>query len=491
MGNCFTSRSNSIVDKYPSKRWRRGKGVWMGIENVLGRDFRNICEFYALGKVIGKGRFGLIREAAHRESKKLFACKSVLKKNLETAEALGGVRREVCVMEHLKANENVVQLEEVYEDKEYIHIVMELCSGDNLLQSVTAVEHYSERDAANTIKSVLEVVAQMHSENIVHRDVRPQNFLFSKRGEGAKVKAIHFGCAAFFNGNEHFEEFFGGAQYVAPEVINGAYSAKADVWSCGVILFILLSGMPPFSGTDERDTFCRVLRGRPDYTGKAWRHISPAAKKCLKRLLHMDPRRRSSAQSLLSDPWLVENGTASTKPIHPVVFGRLKSLTAMDTVNTEALRLIAYNVEKDEITELLHIFRELDSDRRGWITIKELRAGVNELKITLLDEKLELLTDAVDVDQEGAINYEGFVCSVIRLYESKKEDASLEAFKYWDTNGDGCICKKEMVKALGDGFDSEQVEDIIDLADQDGDGVISFSEYKALMEDSLSEDNWR
>lgn len=478
MGNCLSASNNQVQDE---ETLAERKGVWTRIENILGSEFEDITQYYAVGKVIGKGRFGLIREVACLETHQVFACKSILKNNLKSSSQVSAVRREVAVMDHLKGNEHIIDLEDVFEDKEYIHIIMELCTGDDLFKSVSAVNHYSERDAADAIKSVLEIVEHMHSRNVVHRDIRPQNFLFSKKGEGAKVKAIHFGCSAFYSGHESFADFFGGAQYVAPEVINGAYSYKADLWSCGVILFILLSGTSPFRGANQQETCCRVLRGRPDYTGKAWRYISSGAKKCLKKMLQMNPNKRPTAEEVLQDQWLVENGTASSNPLHNAVFRRFKSFAAMNTLKKESLRLIAYNMPEHEIKDLLRIFYDLDADRDGVITMQELQRGLGRLESALPESDLQSIMDAVDVDQDGVIDYEEFVNTTIRMARSKKEDTLQETFKYFDIDGNGYITKNELLTVLGGRPDADKVGDIMTRVDTDKDGKISFAEYSTMM----------
>jgi calcium-dependent protein kinase len=184
------------------------------------------------------------------------------------------VSLEVSIMNHLSGHPNVVKLYDVFEDKRNVHIVMELCTGGELFDRIVARGHYSEKSAAQIIRAVVEVVAHCHTMGVVHRDLKPENFLLSSAGSASELKAIDFGLSAFFQAGKPLTDIVGSAYYVAPEVLRKKYSSQCDIWSCGVILYILLCGIPPFYADTEAAIFKAVIKGSIDFEAHPWPRVS-------------------------------------------------------------------------------------------------------------------------------------------------------------------------------------------------------------------------
>jgi len=175
-----------------------------------------------------------------------YACKSIPKRNFLSQEDYKDVYREIPIMHHLSDRSNVIRIHGAYEDAHFVHIIMELCAGGDLFDRIVTKGHYSERKAAKLIKTIVGMVEGCYSLGVMHRDLKPENFLFAGTSEDAPLKAIDFGLSMFYKPGDKFSDVVGSPYYVAPEVLQKCYGPKADVWSAGVILYILLCGVPPF-----------------------------------------------------------------------------------------------------------------------------------------------------------------------------------------------------------------------------------------------------
>ncbi|MCO5600803.1 hypothetical protein L7F22_054919 [Adiantum nelumboides] len=216
--------------------------------NVLQRRTENFKELFDLGRRLGQGQFGTTYLCVERSSGLEFACKVIEKCKLLNRGDVEDVRREIRIMHHLSGSPHIVAIHGAFEDTSSVYVVMELCSGGELFDRIIKRGHYSEREASRLIQVIVVVVQSCHSLGVMHRDLKPENFLFlMDNGDSPlELKAIDFGLSTFFKPGEVFEDLVGSPYYVAPEVLKKSYGPEADVWSAGVILYILLCGVPPF-----------------------------------------------------------------------------------------------------------------------------------------------------------------------------------------------------------------------------------------------------
>ncbi|RDX78631.1 hypothetical protein CR513_41060, partial [Mucuna pruriens] len=250
---------------------------------VLPYRTKNLAEVYTLGRELGKGQFGITFQCTQNSTGRTYACKSIAKRKLLCKKDYDDVWREVQIMQHLSENPNVVRIHETYEDASSVYLIMELCEGGDLFDKIEQKGRYGEREAANLIKNVVEIIEGCHSRGVFHRDIKPENLLFDAVGEDAKLKIIDFGMSVFYEpamlsrlfevspilnfchyqinqnpftlctlntvlffSGEIFCDVVGSPYYVAPEVLHKHYGPESDMWSAGVILYILLCGVPPF-----------------------------------------------------------------------------------------------------------------------------------------------------------------------------------------------------------------------------------------------------
>ncbi|KAK1587542.1 hypothetical protein Q3G72_014008 [Acer saccharum] len=255
---------------------------------------------YIFGRELGRGQFGVTYLVTHKETKQQFACKSIATRKLINRDDIEDVRREVQIMHHLTCHRNIVELKAAYEDRHSVNLIMELCAGGELFDRIIAKGHYSERAAANLCRQMVTVVHYCHSMGVMHRDLKPENFLLLSADEDSPLKAMDFRLSVFFRPGEVFRDLVGSAYYVAPEVLHRSYGAEADIWSAGVILYILLSGVPPFWGENEQGIFDAVLWGHIDFSSDPWPSISSSAKDLVKKMMCADPKERLSAVEVLN-----------------------------------------------------------------------------------------------------------------------------------------------------------------------------------------------
>ncbi|KAL6317064.1 hypothetical protein AAG906_029816 [Vitis piasezkii] len=368
------------------------------IGTVLGRPLCEITSIYDIGKELGGSSTGL-----------KYACKSISKRKLK---------------KYLTGQPNIVEFKGAYEDKQNLHLVMELCS-------------YSEREAADICRQIVTVVHVCHFMGVMHRDLKPENFLMVSREENSPLKATDFGLSVFIEDNEVYKDVVGSAYYVAPEVLRRSYGKEIDVWSAGVILYILLSGVPPFWGENEKSIFDAVLQGYVDFDSAPWPSISGSAKDLIKKMLMKDPKRRITASDALNHPWLREDGEASDKPIDSAVLVRMKQFRAMNKLKKLALKVIAENLSEEDIKGLKQMFNNMDTDRSGTITFEELKTGLSRLGSKLSELEIKQLMDAVDVDQNGTLDYTEFITATMQRHRLEKEENLFKAFQFFDKDSSG------------------------------------------------------
>ncbi|OIW16470.1 hypothetical protein TanjilG_19186 [Lupinus angustifolius] len=450
---------------------------------VLGHKTPNIRDLYTLGRKLGQGQFGTTYLCTENSTSIEYACKSISKRKLISKEDVEDVRREIQIMHHLAGHNNIVTIKGAYEDPLYVHIVMELCSGGELFDRIIQRGHYTERKAAELTKIIVGVVEACHSLGVMHRDLKPENFLLVNKDNDFSLKAIDFGLSVFFKPGQVFTDVVGSPYYVAPEVLLKHYGPEADVWTAGVILYILLSGVPPFWAETQQGIFDAVLKGHIDFDSEPWPLISDSGKDLIRKMLCSRPSERSTAHEVLCHPWICENGVAPDRALDPAVLSRLKHFSAMNKLKKMALRVIAESLSEEEIAGLREMFQAMDTDNSGAITFDELKAGLRRYGSTLKDTEIRDLMEAADVDNSGTIDYGEFIAATVHLNKLEREEHLVAAFQYFDKDGSGYITVDELQQACAEhNMTDVFLEDIIREVDQDNDGRIDYGEFAAMMQ---------
>ncbi|KAE9610034.1 hypothetical protein Lal_00006088 [Lupinus albus] len=450
-----------------------------------------ISDKYVLGRELGRGEFGITYLCTDRETKQQLACKSISKRKLRTTIDIEDVRREVAIMSTLPEHPNLVKLKATYEDEENVHLVMELCEGGELFDRIVARGHYSERAAANVARTIAEVVRMCHSNGVMHRDLKPENFLFANKKENSVLKAIDFGLSVFFKPGERFAEIVGSPYYMAPEVLKRNYGPEVDIWSAGVILYILLCGVPPFWAESEQGVALAILRGVIDFKREPWPQISESAKSLVRQMLEPDPKKRLTAQQVLEHSWLQNAKKASNVPLGDIVRTRLKQFSVMNRFKKRALRVIAEHLSVEEVEIIKDMFTLMDTDKDGKVTYEELKAGLRKVGSQLAEPEMKMLMEVADVDGNGVLDYGEFVAVTIHLQRMENDEHFHKAFTFFDKDGSGYIELGELDEALADESgqtEADVLNDIMREVDTDKDGRISYDEFVAMMKTGT---DWR
>ncbi|CAL5018912.1 unnamed protein product [Urochloa decumbens] len=450
--------------------------------NVLGHPTPSLRDHYALGRKLGQGQFGTTYLCTDLSTGADYACKSIAKRKLITKEDVDDVRREIQIMHHLAGHRNVVAIKGAYEDQQYVHIVMDLCAGGELFDRIIQRGHYSERKAAELTRIIVGVVEACHSLGVMHRDLKPENFLLANKDDDMSLKAIDFGLSVFFKPGQIFTDVVGSPYYVAPEVLRKRYGPEADVWTAGVILYILLSGVPPFWAETQQGIFDAVLKGVIDFDSDPWPVISESAKDLIRRMLNPRPAERLTAHEVLCHPWICDQGVAPDRPLDPAVLSRIKQFSAMNKLKKMALQVIAESLSEEEIAGLKEMFMAMDTDNSGAITYDELKEGLRKYGSTLKDTEIRDLMEAADIDNSGTIDYIEFIAATLHLNKLEREEHLVAAFSYFDKDGSGYITVDELQQACKEhNMPAAFLDDVIKEADQDNDGRIDYGEFVAMM----------
>lgn len=495
MGNCCAAPGKSSEKKNKKKNKpnpfsidygapQHGSGVSNKLVVLKDPTGHNIHQKYDLGGELGRGEFGVTYLCTELETNDKYACKSISKKKLRTAVDIDDVRREVEIMKSLPKHPNIVTLKDTYEDDDAVHIVMELCEGGELFDRIVARGHYTERAAAVVMRTIVEVVQVCHRHGVMHRDLKPENFLFANKKESAALKAIDFGLSVFFKPGERFNEIVGSPYYMAPEVLKRSYGPEVDVWSAGVILYILLCGVPPFWAETEQGVAQAIIRSVIDFKRDPWPKVSDNAKDLVKKMLDPEPSRRLTAQQVLEHPWLQNAKKAPNVPLGETVKARLKQFSVMNKLKKRALRVIAEHLSVEEVAGIKEAFNKMDVENRGKINLDELKNGLHKLGHQIPDADIQILMEAADVDGDGTLNYGEFVAVSVHLSRMANDEHLHKAFAFFDRNQSGFIEIDELRIALSDEDDANS-EDVINAimhdVDTDKDGQISYEEFAAMM----------
>ncbi|XP_076673385.1 calcium/calmodulin-dependent protein kinase II isoform X17 [Andrena cerasifolii] len=261
---------------------------------------------YDLKEELGKGAFSVVRRCVQKSTGHEFAAKIINTKKL-TARDFQKLEREARICRKLQ-HPNIVRLHDSIQEENYHYLVFDLVTGGELFEDIVAREFYSEADASHCIQQILESVHHCHHNGVVHRDLKPENLLLASKAKGAAVKLADFGLAIEVQGEaQAWFGFAGTPGYLSPEVLKKEpYGKPVDIWACGVILYILLVGYPPFWDEDQHRLYAQIKTGSYDYPGPEWDTVTPEAKNLINQMLTVNPSKRITASEALKHPWICQ-----------------------------------------------------------------------------------------------------------------------------------------------------------------------------------------
>ncbi|XP_063800114.1 serine/threonine-protein kinase 33 isoform X2 [Pseudophryne corroboree] len=305
-----------------ASQWPRSSSAENKVPHTRMDDEAAIQQIYAFGKKLGQGSFGVVIEATHRDTGRIWAIKKVNREKAGSS-AVKLLEREVSILKRVN-HDHIIHLEEVFETPKRMYLVMELCEGGELQGILERRTHLRESETRHVIHSLASAIAYLHKKDVVHRDLKLENILVKSNEQAddeemiLNIKVTDFGLAVQKGGvgsENMLQSTCGTPIYMAPEVINAHdYSQQCDIWSIGVIMYMLLSGNPPFMGSSEEKLFQHIKRGKLKFSDPVWDAVSDAAKDVLQKLLRVDPADRITANELLDDPWITGETNTVQRP---------------------------------------------------------------------------------------------------------------------------------------------------------------------------------
>ncbi|XP_067344621.1 calcium/calmodulin-dependent protein kinase type II subunit gamma-like isoform X15 [Channa argus] len=267
---------------------------------------------YQLYEELGKGAFSVVRRCVKKSSGQEYAAKIINTKKL-SARDHQKLEREARICRLLK-HPNIVRLHDSISEEGFHYLVFDLVTGGELFEDIVAREYYSEADASHCISQILESVNYIHQHDIVHRDLKPENLLLASKMKGAAVKLADFGLAIEVQGEQQaWFGFAGTPGYLSPEVLRkDPYGKPVDIWACGVILYILLVGYPPFWDEDQHKLYQQIKAGAYDFPSPEWDTVTPEAKNLINQMLTINPAKRITAEQALKHPWVCHRSTVAS-----------------------------------------------------------------------------------------------------------------------------------------------------------------------------------
>eukprot|EP01017_Pseudomicrothorax_dubius_P029782 TRINITY_DN3654_c0_g3_i8.p1 TRINITY_DN3654_c0_g3~~TRINITY_DN3654_c0_g3_i8.p1 ORF type:complete len:589 (+),score=112.24 TRINITY_DN3654_c0_g3_i8:64-1767(+) len=456
----------------PQRRTRREATV-TSLTNI-----RQVYEFAP--KAIGHGYFGTVRVAwmpSNPEAR--FAVKSIVKDKVKKESFV--MLRELDILKSL-SHPNIVKFYETYQDEKYFHIVMEYCSGGELLERVVRDGHLRESEAAKIMRKAFSAVGYLHAKGICHRDLKPENFLFSDSSIDAEIKIIDFGLARRLEGDsKSMKTVVGTALYVAPEVLHGSYDHRCDNWSLGVILYMLLCGTPPFYAESNQQIFKLVLEGKYSLEGQNWRRVSRNAKDLISKLLVQNPDERLTALEALKHPWFTQHSTErlAASVVDHSVLDRLKAYALATRFKREILRFTASTLNESELKNLKDAFKKLDLDGTGRIHVSELVFAARMCGYMTTETEVRYIVEEMSSGEAEQINHLDFLAATLDQKKFLTQEKLRSVFQYFDIDKSGFITKANLKEAMARRGRK--------LADDDLDEMIKFEEFYNMMVSDVAE----
>lgn len=380
-----------------------------GKENFVGKVKGNLTDLYFVKGEIGAGSYGKVFQVKHKNSGETRACKQLAIKQIQNYEKFMLEINILSKMDH----PNIIKLYEVFEDKRYVYLVMEECTGgelfDKIISKLQSDTLFTEKETAKMFKQVMSAIAYCHKEGICHRDLKPENLLLANKSDDSPIKVIDFGLSNIYKDLKTGQEIkmttkVGTAYYVSPEVLSGNYDEKCDIWSAGVILYILLCGDPPFNGSNDNEIYKKIKQKKFAYTNPIWKNVSDQAKDLINKMLS-DPDKRPTAIEVLQHEWIKDLAPQSQDVILKLNPSTLKQYGNANKFKKAVMTFICSRMKDEEVANLKEIFIAIDKNGDGHLSFDEVKEGM--AKVGLDSNQVKELFNKMDTDGSGMIDYTG------------------------------------------------------------------------------------
>jgi calcium-dependent protein kinase len=473
MGNKQTTAKQELKVVREVSKTKHALGQVTGRFHVLPK---RIEDDYVLepSQELGTGYNGSVFLAKSKDTHETFAVKPFRLYRITQAQKRE-LKNEVEVflaMDH----PHVGRLRDVYEDESELRLVMERLEGGELFDRVTAVGRFSEKDAQDTMYQILKAINYIHNKGIVHRDIKLENFLYDSKSY-AHLKLIDFGFSRFTS-NKRMQLGCGTLAYMAPEVLTGSYDLKCDLWSVGIIAFILLMGYMPFTGSDD-EIRAAITSGQYRIDQTRWQNLSENSRGFVQSLLVTDPDQRLSAEQALKHPWIEERNSicvTDESQLDDAIVTSLVDFARASHFRRACMSMMAWTLSNEERAEVRKAFMEMDKDKSGTITMYELKGVLTE-HVSITDNQVLQIFNALDSTDKEEVNYSDFLAAMMASRIAMHDDVVLAAFKRFDVDKSGYITVGDLLQVMGDSMSKAEARQLVEEADLSADGRISLDEF--------------
>jgi calcium-dependent protein kinase len=493
------SNKNSLVED--SKKNNK-KQVAITNDVIVSGNEVNPEKIYIKKKELGSGAFGEVWLVRHKDLDRDFAMK-IIKKRKNKSNDERDILNEIEILKKLD-HPKILKVVDFYSTLKKYYIITEYCPEGELFNEIIKVGKFDEGQAAFIINQILKAVLYCHKMNIIHRDIKPENIMITSREKNGclQVKLIDFGTAKIFEKGHQENKYVGSSYYMAPEIIKRKYDEKCDLWSIGVILYILLTGRPPFDGNDDEEILENVKKGVYDKWSYPFPLLSSQAKDLIVKLLQYDPKKRLSAEQALEHQWFKTAEFKKKDKVNTIAPELAKELienmTKYKSDNILKCAVIAYLVHHitntEECLEASKLFIKIDLNSDGKIEKHELVQGFEKywnISKKEAKEKVDLIFANIDTDFNGFIEYEEFVRAAVNSSIFMSQNYLKFAFNYFDRDASGDITFEEIKKRFiqnaknSNSKVDKELKKIFDSIDINGDGSISFGEFCKMMKNIM------
>ena len=484
MGCSIAKTTRKITLKDNSKKISTIKQIVVEPGLFVCENVSKFQEVYRIGSVLGTGTYGEVRLCYNRDTAETRAVK-IFKKQLYQSELKrSNLLSEISILKSLY-HPNIIRIYEFFEDSRRLYIVMEYCSGGELFGEIIKRKNFNEIHAAQIMHQIFSALAYMHSKNVIHRDLKPENILLEEQHDVLNIKIIDFGTATLTNGQK-VKGMIGTPYYIAPEVISGEYDCRADIWSAGVILYILLSGLPPFPGNSDSEITARISAGNLTFPSEIWTKVSNEAIDFIQKLI-CNYDQRLTAQEALVHKW-VDLKTFQPLCNGDILIGVLSKLQSFHSNNKlrDAVHtfITTQCISLKETRILREVFKTIDKNGDGKLSTEELIEQYSStMGVEEATKEVERIMKEVDTDNNGFIDYSEFLKANLDARKVLSSENLKQAFRMFDRDNSGTISANELKMVLqGDMESDENVwQEIIQLVDQNGDGEIDLQEFQDIV----------
>eukprot|EP00419_Tripos_fusus_P024507 CAMPEP_0172715822 /NCGR_PEP_ID=MMETSP1074-20121228/67767_1 /TAXON_ID=2916 /ORGANISM="Ceratium fusus, Strain PA161109" /LENGTH=453 /DNA_ID=CAMNT_0013540441 /DNA_START=50 /DNA_END=1411 /DNA_ORIENTATION=- len=371
----------------------------------------NVHHFYdVVGSELGSGASGTVHQMRHRSSGTLYAAKTFLRKER--------CKKEVDILKVMD-HPNIVRLHETFQDGHNTCLITELCHGGDLFTRIQEAGHLSEMQVAVVVPQLLRAVLYMHSNQVCHRDLKPENLLLATCGhvEEGRLRIADFGVARHFEPGQPLATCTGTAHFAAPEVLEGTYDEQCDLWSCGVNMYTMLCGHPPFLGESDAEVLASVCQGYFNFDEPVWESVSEDAKNLVKKLLHKNPRERYTSLQALSHRWIEKKQRAKKISMDSTlglkIVANLRSYGTLNRVQQLTLSIIARQRSDSEVRQFQDTFLAFDKHGHGRLSFADLQDGLQRIGLKKEPPDLWQIMGDVAKHGDGCIAYTDFMAAML------------------------------------------------------------------------------